>query len=217
MQPPFKAFTLIELMIVIPIIGIIVLLVMSLSGTQLQNLQQKVVKERILSTYQSYYSKNLTSSYFAGSRYETMHLFLEQEGNAFTFNFIPAESNDNDIKGNFDLANEKMIFSDRFVIENILTNPRDLDPTKLAPKQRLTITYNPYEISCTIRAEETAESREVKIEDIVLITKIREMKTYCFMISTKSCRMKEVACLDQWSKDVNLNLKTTLDTYYSLQ
>ncbi|MDR0282783.1 MAG: type II secretion system GspH family protein [Candidatus Peribacteria bacterium] len=78
MKPSFKAFTLTELMIVLVIMGIIVMMVMSLSGYHIQTLQQKVVKEKILSTYQSYYSRNLTSSYSAGERYETMHLDLVQ-------------------------------------------------------------------------------------------------------------------------------------------
>jgi prepilin-type N-terminal cleavage/methylation domain-containing protein len=69
-----KAFTLIEIVIVVLIIGIITGMVMVLSGEQLRKLQWETVKQSILTEYQSRYSRNLTSSFFANERYEEMQI-----------------------------------------------------------------------------------------------------------------------------------------------
>jgi hypothetical protein len=49
-------------------------MVMLLSGEQLHKLQRESVKQNILTTYQSRYSKNLTSSFFANERYDEMQI-----------------------------------------------------------------------------------------------------------------------------------------------
>ena len=56
-----KAFTLMEMVIVLFIVGVVVVIGAGLTGNQIQKLQYKTVKEQILSEYQIRYSKNLTS------------------------------------------------------------------------------------------------------------------------------------------------------------
>jgi len=200
MQPSFKAFTLMEIVIVLAIMGIITLMTMGLSGTQLQNLQQKTIKEKILSTYQTHYSRNLTSSFFAGLRYEKMYLTLEEGENVLTFGFTETDTEGT----NSNILSEKITFRERFVIENIFTDPYIVnDPTNLKPKGKITITYTPYQISCMI-----GEDPEEDIEDVVIITRIRGMNNYCFAINAKSCRMREVKCREWWLKEQNPALRS---------
>ncbi|MDR2541138.1 MAG: prepilin-type N-terminal cleavage/methylation domain-containing protein [Candidatus Peribacteria bacterium] len=67
-----KAFTLMEMMIVLIIMGIITMMTMGITGEQLHKLQQKTVKEAMLTEYQTHYTKNLTSSRYAGTGYTQM-------------------------------------------------------------------------------------------------------------------------------------------------
>ena len=55
----FKAFTLIELVMVLVIIGIMLMATVYLSGEQIQKVKNKTVKESILAEMQSRYSRNL--------------------------------------------------------------------------------------------------------------------------------------------------------------
>ncbi len=89
----------------------------------------------------------------------------------------------------------------------MLTNPRDSNTTKLYPKKQLNITYHPYEIFCTITSEDDEDRTENMVDEVVLILTIREMKKYCFNISAKSCRMREVECLDQRFPEFNETLR----------
>ena len=61
-----KAFTLIEMVIVLIIIWIMLTATVFLSGEQIQKVKNKTVKESILAEMQSRYSRNLWSSSFAG-------------------------------------------------------------------------------------------------------------------------------------------------------
>ena len=54
-----KAFTLVEMTVVLLIMGILLMMTMSFSGAQIQKLENKSVKESIVTERQSRYSRNL--------------------------------------------------------------------------------------------------------------------------------------------------------------
>ena len=109
-----KAFTLIEILIVMVIIGIITGMVMLLSGEQLQKLQWETVKQNILSEYQSHYSKNLTSSFYANQRYGTMRIIFASGASSIGFEYFTGE----DVP-----SYHSEVLQGDFVIEKIFTNP----------------------------------------------------------------------------------------------
>jgi prepilin-type N-terminal cleavage/methylation domain-containing protein len=53
------AFTLIEMLIVLIVMGIMLMVTLYLSGDQIQKVKDKTVKESILAEMQSRYSRNL--------------------------------------------------------------------------------------------------------------------------------------------------------------
>jgi prepilin-type N-terminal cleavage/methylation domain-containing protein len=54
-----KAFTLVEMIIVLIIMGILLMFTVGLSGQQIQKVRNKSVKESILAEMQTRYSRNL--------------------------------------------------------------------------------------------------------------------------------------------------------------
>ena len=170
-----KAFTLIEMVIVLLIMGVIVMLFASLTGNQIQRLHHKTVKEQILSSYQLQYSKNLTSSIFGGVSYETMKVTFTAGEDAVEFSY--------------DTLGEPLpSFSMRedFVRDRIITHPySQMGERRTIPS--VTLTMTPYHIACSIG--ET-------LSQIVLVAQIKEQDYTCFEISSKTCRMREVQCMD---------------------
>ena len=124
------AFTVIEMLIVLIIMWILLMLVVGLSWNQIQKIQDKTVKEAIVSEWQSRYSRNLWSSSFAGIMYDNMEVnLIKNQGNIdFTYN-----TTDNTWIQN--------TFSDNFIIKYI------------GGVNEITLKYYPYKISCEIWKE----------------------------------------------------------------
>jgi prepilin-type N-terminal cleavage/methylation domain-containing protein len=186
-----KAFTLMEIVIVMVIMGIITLMTMTLSGTQLQKLQRKTVKDTLLTEYQQRYSKNLTSSLFAGERYDTMKISFTQGASEIGFTYFQGETS---------LQGETSViwsgsFQDKFVIQQILTNPEG-SPSELKSVSSLALSLHPYEISCKF-------AEDSNIHKIVVVVNIQEQELYCFSLSDSLCRMTQVECKDAWKTSAN--------------
>ena len=107
-----SAFTLIEMVIVLVIIGIMLMATLYLSWDQIQKVRDKTVKESILAEMQSRYSRNLWSSSYAWIMYKYMDVSLTSWDNRISFDYIP--------KNNSDWENRT--FTDKFTIERIITN-----------------------------------------------------------------------------------------------
>jgi type II secretory pathway pseudopilin PulG len=168
-----KSFTLVEMVIVLLIMGIVTLMIMGLTGTQLQKLQRKTEKESLLTAYHNRYSKNLTSSFFAGEKYEKMQITFTSGDNTIRVDYFTGEQA-------FFTEN----FQEDFQIERIITNP-NAPGENIRSSDTVNLTLQPYEIPCTLGEE---------LQEIILVIKMRKQKNYCFSIPSKSCRMREVAC-----------------------
>ncbi len=172
-----KAFTLIEMVIVLVIIWIMLMATVFLSGEQIQKVKNKTVKESILAEMQSRYSRNLWSSSFAGEMYDSMDVTFNSWDNKITFKYNT-------------WGNEGWIentFTDRFEIKYIIKNynynnvPNDSHLTG-----SISLKYLPYKISCTIW-EEGGNT------NVVFVARVNDNKDYCFEINQKNCRLVEVS------------------------
>ncbi|MDR2416102.1 MAG: type II secretion system GspH family protein [Candidatus Peribacteria bacterium] len=175
-----KSFTLFEMVLVLVILGIITLMVMGLTGTQLQKLQRKTAKETLLTAYHNRYSKNLTSSFFAGEKYEKMQITFKTGANVIQVDYFTG--------GQVSFTNN---FQGDFQIENIITNPY-AQGENVHSTDTISLTLQPYEIPCSLGDN----LQEDNLQEIILIIQMKKQKNYCFTISSKSCRMREVVCND---------------------
>ena len=173
-----KAFTLIEMMIVLLIMGIILLFTVGLSGQQIQKVKNKAVKESILAEMQMRYSRNLWSSSFSKVMYSTMDVKLAKWENKIDFVY-----NARDSKGN----NIENTFTDFFEIKYLWINY--IAWKKVTEKSDIALEYSPYKISCKIWDNE-------KNESLVIITRVNNNKDYCFEIKQKNCRLTEMSEMD---------------------
>ena len=175
-----KAFTLIELVIVLVIIGIMLMATIYLSWEQIQKVKNKTVKESILAEMQSRYSRNLWSSSFAWMMYETMDVTFSWWENKINFKYNVRNNEDSEIEN---------IFTDKFEIKNIILNYTSDNSTRHVPVENITLKYSPYHIYCEIWDEETNTN-------VVIIARVNDNKDYCFEIEQKNCRMIEMSELN---------------------
>ena len=162
-----KAFTLIEMIIVLIIIGILLLATLYLSWEQIQKVRNKTVKEAILSEWQSRYSSNLSSSYFGSIWYKDMNVGLEKWKNDINFEYMDREHENEKLENTFvDNFNIKYIKADNDVKDNI------------------NLTYQPYQIKCKIWEN---------YDSVKLVININDNKDYCFEINNKNCRLIELS------------------------
>ena len=174
-----SAFTLIEMIIVMIIIGILLMATLYLSWDQIQKVRDKTVKESILAEMQSRYSRNLWSSSFAWTLYSTMDVTFSGWDNKISFTYNARNDSE---------ENKENIFSDRYLINSIIKN---YDPTKLVDNnnkiENVKLVYSPYQISCKIWEEEESYN------NVVMVIRVNDSRYYCFEINKKNCRLMDVS------------------------
>ena len=163
-----KAFTLIELVIVLVIIWIILMMTMYLSGEQIQKVKDKTVKESILAEMQSRYSRNLWSSSYGWKIYESMEVSFSWWSNKINFKY--RTKSDGDIE-NF--------FTDKFEIKYMSWDGERTN--------NITLIYTPYNTICKIGSWENERNK------LDIITRVNDSKDYCFEINQKNCRLVEMS------------------------
>ena len=169
-----SAFTLIEMVIVLVIMGILLMATIFLSGEQIQKVKNKAVKESILAEMQSRYSRNLWSSSFTWKMYSSMEISLSTGDNQILFYYKDSTWSS--------IIDNK--FSDRFEIKYITVNyTGGAIPTS---SWNVVLKYTPYNISCEIW-DNTENS------NTVIVTRINDNQDYCFEINQKNCRLVEIS------------------------
>ena len=176
----YKAFTLIEMLIVLVIMWIMLMVTLFLSGDQIQKVRDKTVKESILAEMQSRYSKNLWSSSFSGTIYDHMDVTFSWWDNKIIFSYYtwdldPFSTNS---------------FIDKFEIKLIASNYKFEQPSNLSEIHAVNLQYNPYKISCEIKWEYNEDD---KYENVVVITRVNDSRDYCFEIKKQNCRLIEMS------------------------
>lgn len=71
-----KAFTLIEMTIVLLVIGILMAATMRFGSNRIVDLKAQSIKEQFAGRYNDLYSQNMTSSFRNGQKYEKMTIVL---------------------------------------------------------------------------------------------------------------------------------------------
>lgn len=165
-----KAFTLIEMVIVLVIIWIMLMATVYMSGDQIQKVKNKTVKESILAEMQSRYSRNLWSSSIASKMYGTMEVTFSWRENKIDFNYKSATWE----------SIYSYAFVDRFEIKSI----SGIDNNS----ESVTLYYYPYNISCKIWTGE-----ENEYQSVTIVARVNDMKDYCFVISKNNCRLIELS------------------------
>lgn len=173
------AFTLIEMLIVLIVMGIMLMVTLYLSGDQIQKVKDKTVKESILAEMQSRYSRNLWSSSFAGTIYDHMDVTFSWWSNEISFSYYTGNISEESSEPFF--TNQ---FIDNFRIEYIVHSYEyGWTPNRLS--EPITLHYNPYKISCKIWDE--------GYNNIIMVTRVNDSRDYCFEINQKNCRLIEVS------------------------
>ena len=178
-----NAFTLVEMLIVLIIMGILLLFTAFLSGEQIQKIKDKSVKESILSERQSRYSRNLWSSSFAWIMYKDLDIGLESGDNKFSFTY----------KWNSTWLNNS--FNDNFIIKSIITNTWDNIPNNIKRVDNLIIKYHPYQMYCERwKYDSNLDFNTWDMKDsLVIVTRVNDSKDYCFEIKPNNCKLLEVS------------------------
>jgi len=172
-----SAFTLIEMIIVLIIIGILLMVTIGLSWNQIQKVKNKTVKESILSEWQSRYSRNLWSSSFAWTIYDHMNITITWWKNSIDIEYIPRES----------WEPIENTFTDRFIIKKIIPNynPEEFDQHS---EDSVILQYTPYQLPCKWWNDESTDTG-----NLVLIMNVNDNQDYCFQVRRKNCRLVEMS------------------------
>ena len=183
------AFTLIEMLIVLIIMGIMLMVTLYLSNDQIQRVRDKTVKESILAEMQSRYSRNLwSSSYASWIMYNSMEVTFSGEENKIDFKYN-AKNSDTQVENTF---------IDNFKIIHIVTDYENENLAEhLEDKESITLKYTPYKISCEIWEDDS------EVKNVIIIARVNDSRDYCFEIFQKNCRLFEMSannCNDLISK-----------------
>jgi prepilin-type N-terminal cleavage/methylation domain-containing protein len=69
-----RAFTLIELIIVLVIISILMGATMRFGSSRITDLKSQALKDKFLDSYATVYSQNMVSSYYQAQHYQSLHI-----------------------------------------------------------------------------------------------------------------------------------------------
>jgi len=165
------AFTLLEIIIVIIIIGILIAATMRFWGGRVSFLNNKNVKEQFISSYDQLYSDNVLSSYYMWEIYTNLNINFESWLSWFDYVYVDRDWNE--------------IFSDFAGIEvgNYVINKIEINWIK---KDEISLEFTPYVLWCSVGGQ---IDDSVNIEIIV-----NHDKAYCFEISPDSCRIEKISC-----------------------
>ncbi len=161
-----KAFTLIEIVIVLLVIGILMGATMRFWSNRITDLKAQTIKEQFVGRYNDLYSQNMTSSFHNGQKYEKMTVVLGQP----FFYLLDAAS-----------------FTDSIITWYQLTKFR------FQPEGTTFTTANlvfaPYKLWCNILDNDNPWDR-LYFDFIVP----ENGKKYCFEIPSETCKLIENRC-----------------------
>ncbi len=160
-----SGFTLIEMVIVIVIIGILMWATMWFGSGRIADLKSQSVKENFIAHYNELYAQHMTSSSHDGKYYQYMTIQLSSG-----------------LEYSFDTG--LLSFPDAsFQLTNFLLDTKAISSARLL--------FAPYILGCWIRDEDDQEGNMLKFS-LSMIPQ-NEM-TYCFEISSETCKLAEVKC-----------------------
>lgn len=163
-----RAFTILELTIVIIIIWVLMAATMRFGWDRISLLSNKNIQEQFLDNYSSLQSRNNMTNYYMWKIYQDLKLdFVEWEDHlAYTYKFY-----------DFIYTGKTSVEWGSYKINKIF-----LDWTSVASAN---VFMKPYTLWCTI--DNDAELLEIGIL-------VNDTKQYCFKIDADVCRIRNVSC-----------------------
>lgn len=165
-----KAFTLVEMLVVIVLIGVIISMTMFFSLDRLQQLQGQTAKEQFVSDIKFLRTHTLASSLYDWQAYQSATITIQDQDTGFTQTFVTLE----------DTIQEQKVLQNDWYIHTIYQQN---------PVEALSIIYTPYEIGCSIQVEESTIQQGV----VALVTYFWTAR-YCFAIQPNTCTIQETDC-----------------------
>lgn len=171
-----KAFTLIEIILVIVIIAILFAAMMRFWSSRVGYLNNKYVKEQILDTYNDLYSDNLMSNYHIDSIYSQLMISFERWKWYFSYEYF--------LDGPNDQKNVQLEWW-KYEIKEIFLSDVSVG--------KLDVILNPYNISCDLKWDNDNDWDFAKIKTVV-----NWNKEICFWLLSNNCRLDTIDCEEQY-------------------
>ena len=182
-----KAFTLIEMLMVMLLLGVLTMMGMYFSNGQLIGIQEKTVKENFLSQYQYYYGKVLSSSYYLWEKYLTWEFILNSGSNQLSFSFLTWENWWIEESREFSISWSDLWWS----IQHL-----SLSSSPSQELESLSLLLTPYQVGCVFSWDKNILTWKVTFDlwfnDVS--NHLENNKKYCFEISSETCRIREISC-----------------------
>lgn len=161
-----KAFTLVEIAIVILVISILMVATMRFGSNRIVDLKAQSVKEQFVGRYNELYTQNMTSSFRDGKQYALLIITLTQTP-YYMIDQLP-------------ITDPKLT---EFELKNIRFST---DSTAL---EAVNLFFVPYQLGCLITDGKI--TGDVVYFDLF----VKENgKQYCFEIPSETCKLIEIKC-----------------------
>ena len=161
-----KAFTLIEMLIVLVVIGILMTATMKFGSNRIVDLKAQSIKEQFVWYYNDIYSQNMTSSFRDGKKYQQLIVAMTT-GISYKVDALPLI--DSKISG---ISFQNLRFEtwgNWFPLADLI--------------------FVPYQLWCTIT--DGTMSWNILYFDLVIP---ENGKQYCFEIKSETCKLVETRC-----------------------
>lgn len=159
-----KAFTLLEIIIVLSIISILLTVTLRFWSNRIKDLTYQSTKEQFVATYEQLYSQTLTSNYHNNIRYDTLHITLGSWAKQLSYRF------DNGVV-------QSSHISEPFILSGLKLDDKDIE--------NVNISMRPYTLGCTLWISWSMLSFTLLVEQI---------QSYCFTINNDTCKLIEKKC-----------------------
>lgn len=193
-MPSKKAFTLIEIVIVVVIIGILMLIGMGLNRSQLKSLKASTAVEALESRFDTFLLQNMNSNYHQGHLYQKAEIELKIASNTdetSTMQYRFSSSDQEDVSNQSQTERKRWEFLPLFShsrIQLISLSALQKNTQENLKWSRLQIYYTPFQIGCKLLLE-TQESSEVLLQ-----MQPHGGNPVCFQLKESYCRLQKISC-----------------------
>ncbi|MEF2175456.1 MAG: type II secretion system protein [Candidatus Absconditabacteria bacterium] len=164
-----RAFTLVEMLVVIMVIGLLLGLVIFSGWKNVTEIEFRSDKETFLSTFTKIRNNALSSNYFKDTKYDSLEIQYDDDNNTLNTKYIIDGSN-NDLQPIY-LTNSYFSGNDSFKI-----------------------IFLPYSVGCDFVSLDSNLSNNGN--NLIQLVSKNGKYAYCFNLDLTACRLKEIQCLN---------------------
>ena len=173
-----KAFTIIELTIVIVIIWILMAATMKFSGDRIGILNNKNIQEQFLDSFLALQSQNNMTNYYSWKIYETLKINFILENDHFNYSYH--NSYDDSTIDTLTAIVEWW----KYKISEIMLDGK-------GEFSEVDVLMQPYTLWCKI----TNNDGSLSWKNLKLWILVNDTKEYCFSVESNNCKIKTISCL----------------------